>query len=86
MSRASYQHRYELIRHRSGGSFILRDPREVVFLGSNVLTGIEVGREGDEIAPRGVDERRRVISIDLITRRTVLTWDLHYGRLVARPC
>jgi len=55
----------------------LRDPAVV----GGILTGIEVDREGTEVAPRGVDERRHIISVDLVTRRTPLVMDNHTGLL-----
>ena len=59
----------------------MRNPVEIDFLGSKALTGIEVDAEGSEVAPRGVDERRLLIGLDLISKRTPLHWNLHYGKL-----
>ena len=51
-----------------------------------LLRGIEVDRFGAPIKPKGLaDERLRVISKDLITRRTPLVMDRHYGELVEEP-
>lgn len=57
---------------------ILRDPVER----NGLLTGIEVDRLGEEIAPAGVDERRHVIDAELVARRTPLRMHPLYGELV----
>lgn len=75
---------YERIRV-DGKTLILRDPKEITFLGVPALSGIEVDREGDEVAPRGVDMNQHVIQLALITRRTPLVMNLHYGTLEDAP-
>lgn len=57
---------------------ILRDP----VVSGPFLTGIEVDREGDEVAPKGVDERRHIIMVDLVTKRTPLVMDRLTATLV----
>lgn len=57
---------------------ILRD----VTTSERFMTGIEVDHEGDEVAGRGADERRHLISIDLVTKRTPLVMDRLTARLV----
>jgi hypothetical protein len=46
------------------------------------LRGIEVNKEGDEVTKPGVDERVHLIEQDLVTKRTPLRMDNHYGTLV----
>lgn len=48
------------------------------------LTGIEVNREGDEIADRGYDERRHLIATSLVVKRLPMVMDRVYGELVAQ--
>lgn len=45
------------------------------------LTGIEVNIQGDEVAPRGVDERRHIISLELVTKRIPMVMDNIFGEL-----
>jgi hypothetical protein len=45
------------------------------------LTGIEVRSDGDEVRPRGADERLRLIEKSQITRRTSLRMNRLYGQL-----
>jgi hypothetical protein len=76
--------RYERVTYRPAGAtrsqtVILRDVRELDAIPA--ITGIEVDRHGDDVAPRGVDERRHIIAMELISRRRELRWDLHYGVL-----
>lgn len=71
---------YERVRVQ-GRTIILKNPAETQFLGAPALTGIEVNREGDEIAGRGADERRHIIALTEITRRTPLVMDDRYGEL-----
>lgn len=75
---------YERVRY-AGRTVILRNPRMIEFCGQPALAGIEVDQYGDEITPPGVDVRRRVISLDLITRRTPLVMDLTYAELRPAP-
>lgn len=62
---------------------ILRDPHETTFMNTPCLSGIEVDEENDELVPRGltVDQRYRVIQLDLIIKRTPLKMNNHYGML-----
>lgn len=64
----------------------LRDPREIQFLGSPALTGVRVNKETDEVAPRGVDEVRQIITMDLVSKRTPMVVSRHYGWLVEETC
>lgn len=78
-------HSYERVRYTPDGGLppknvILRDVRQTTVF----LTGIEVNFEGDEIAPFGVDERRHVIALSAVKRRTPMDFDLKYGMLVPR--
>lgn len=47
-----------------------------------VLTGIEVNREGDEIAGKGFDERRHIIAMGAVVRRVPVVMDKTYGEFV----
>lgn len=62
---------------------ILRNPTEIEFMGSTCVTGVEVDEENDEVVPRGaqVHERRRIVSTDLIAKRTPLKMNNHYAML-----
>jgi hypothetical protein len=76
---------YERVTYKPEGAersttIILRDPVESSALGGT-LSGIEVNREAQEVAPRGVDERRHIISLELISKRTPLKQNLTYGLL-----
>lgn len=46
------------------------------------LTGVEVNREGDEVAGKGFDERRHLIDLELVIRRVPMRMDMYYGELV----
>lgn len=63
---------------------ILRDPAvhgsDGTLMG-RVLVGVEVDREGDEVASRGVDERVRIISTSLVSKQTPLVMDRLTGLL-----
>lgn len=76
--------RYERVTYRPEGgkarTIYLESPTVV----GDLLTGIEVNREGDEIAPRGYDERRHLIALALVTRREAMVMDRIYGELVPR--
>ena len=60
----------------------LRQPvvAESPILGS-LLTGVEVDIEGDEVAPRGVDERRHIIGLDAVVRRVPMYMNNDFGLL-----
>ncbi len=60
---------------------ILMDPTDVLVAGFECLSGTEVGKDGNEIAPPGVDHRRRIIANMLIYKRTPLVMNNHYGEL-----
>jgi hypothetical protein len=68
--------RYERIRF-NGRTIILRDTTESELF----LTGVEVDRTGMEVAPHGIDERKHIIDLTVITKRTPLTMNNHYGEL-----
>lgn len=79
---------YERVRYRPEGgrtrSIYLQDPvvsGDAGLLGAT-LTGIEVDREGIEVTGRGFDERRHVISLDLVLEREPMVIDRLYGHLV----
>lgn len=83
---------FERVTYRPVGerarTIYLRDPQvsgSAESLIGEFLTGIEVDREGTELAPKGVDERRHVISLPLVTRRVPVRVDLTYGTLEEQP-
>lgn len=45
------------------------------------LVGIEVRKDGEEVRPRGCDNRRHIIHADAIRERHPLTMDLKYAEL-----
>jgi hypothetical protein len=51
-------------------------------LGVTCLSGVEVDREGDEVAGRGADVRVRVVELTLIGSRTRVVMDRKYAQLV----
>jgi hypothetical protein len=65
----------------NGKSVILRNMKEVSVLNAPCVAGVEVNREGDEVAPAGVDERLHIIQKSLITKSTPLEWNRKYGTL-----
>lgn len=75
---------YERVSYREESgkrhTVILQNPTEA----GPFLTGVEVGKDGDEIAPRGFDERRHFIALELVTKRTPLVMDKIYGELTER--
>lgn len=73
---------YERVR-ADGKTLYLRDPVETSFLGAPALTGVQVDREGNEVAPRGVDELRHIIDLGAVTKRTPVTMDRTYAVLLA---
>ena len=58
---------------------ILKDPATFV----DVITGVEVARDGDVISGSDFDERVHIIALALITKRVAMTMDFHYGTLIA---
>jgi hypothetical protein len=76
--------RYQRIRIQNGRSVILRNPRELDFLGTRVVSGVEVNIHGAEMHGRGYDTRTRVIELALIRARVDMHMDNHYGMLSAR--
>lgn len=48
----------------------------------SILTGIEVDREGAEVYGRGFDERRHLISLELVVNRVPVVMDNTYGEFV----
>lgn len=67
---------YERVR-AGGKTFLLR----VMGENDGMLWGIEVNREGDEVIPRGADERLHLIDLLAITKRIPMTMNPHYGEL-----
>jgi hypothetical protein len=63
---------------RGKRGIILRIERET----PQILIGIEVNREGDEVVPSGADQHRHMIQKAAITRRCCMSWRLKYGDLV----
>lgn len=60
---------------------ILRDPSEIHAFGVDCLTGIEVDRTGVNVGTDEVSQRRHVIELATITRRTPMEMSLTYGTL-----
>ena len=72
---------YEKLTLTDGKTVILRDAAEIEFLGAACMTGVEVGSDGDEKAPIGIDERRHIIQRSLIRRSAAMRMNLKYGTL-----
>lgn len=74
---------YERVTYRPEGS---RRSRKVYLHQPAVvgafLTGIEVDREGDEVAGPGYDNRRHVLDLGLVVSRESFVMDRIYGELV----
>lgn len=69
-------------RVRAGSlNVILRDPSEIHAFGVDCLTGIEVDRHGTNVGTDEVSERRHVIQLATITRRTPMQMSNQYGTL-----
>lgn len=77
--------KYERIRYRPEGpagpvhrarSVILRDPRDVQFLGEPAVTGLQVNLDGDH------NNRRHIIGAALIEQRQPLEMCRYYGHLM----
>ena len=69
-----------------GKTIILRNPQvRLLTIGPEkkyeILTGIEVNVENEEVAGHNASERMHMISLDLITKRTPLKMNNHYGML-----
>ena len=47
-----------------------------------LLTGIEVDRQGDDVSGSKFDQRRHIISTEVITRRVPVVMDKIYGEYV----
>jgi len=45
------------------------------------LVGYEVNKNGEDIAPRGVDERLHIIALDSVLWMRGMEWNLKYGEL-----
>lgn len=76
------QSSYERITFTDGDRSRTVTLRNVATQG-HLLSGTEVGKDGVPVSPAGADERIRIISTDLITRRQPMTMNLHYGELEA---
>lgn len=73
---------YERIGFEGRRPLLLRVTAETV----DFLVGIEVRSDGDEVVPRGADEREHIIDKTLIVRRQEMRMNRHYGELEpARP-
>jgi hypothetical protein len=72
---------FKLVEDGRRKTVILRNPVPVTLGGGSCVSGIEVDAEDQEVAPAGVDERRRIISLDLVTKRTAMRQNLTYGTL-----
>jgi hypothetical protein len=55
----------------------LQDVSEI----GSMLTGVEVDKAGDEVSGKGFDERRHVISLELVSKRVPMVMDNIYGEL-----
>jgi hypothetical protein len=83
---------WERVTYRPEGAtrsktIILRDPKVLGKVGGDftILTGLEVNKEDEEVAPPGVDRREHIISFVLVRRRTPLRMNLKYGELEKDP-
>lgn len=47
-----------------------------------LLSGVEVDKEGDEVHGKGFDERHHLISLDAVIRREAVVMDKIYGEFV----
>lgn len=76
--------RYERVTYRPEGGRARTIYMENVQVmgGGELLTGIEVNREGDEICGAKFDERRHIIELALVERRMPMRMDNIYGELV----
>jgi len=75
---------YCRVRYSDGSTkktVILENPSVVLVAGIRCVSGIEVNKFGDPVAPAGVDERRRIIATMLVTSSTPLVMNLTYGEL-----
>lgn len=66
-----------------GRSVILRNPSEGVLGGVPTLTGIEVNAQDEEVTGRGakIDERRHIVALKLISKRTPMVMNKKYATL-----
>ena len=72
---------WERVRTVDGETKYVRNPVEIKFLGQPALTGMIVNKEDEEVAPRGVDEVRWLVTLDCIKKRTPVYMDFRYGTL-----
>lgn len=71
---------YEKVRFNDGPrrrTVLLRNVEATTFF----IIGVEVDDEGQPISGRGFDERKRIIGLDLIIKRTPMTVSMKYGTL-----
>lgn len=73
--------RYERVRF-AGRSVILRVTAE----SEHFMRGIEVNKFGDEVIPRGADERLHIIQKTVIKKRTALKMNNYYAELEEVGC
>lgn len=79
---------YEKIRTSDGRCLRLKNPREIDFLGTPCLHGVEVDREGNSTLDRPggsgtiPTERQHLIQLDLIKWRRPMLMSNYYGELV----
>lgn len=75
-------HRYERVTYRPEGSRARTVFLEHAKVSGGLLTGIEVDREGVEVWGKCFDQRRHIISLELVLLRTPLKMDNEIGELV----
>ncbi len=70
---------YTQFKLKNKKTVILKNPVKT----GQFLTGIEVGREGDEIVPKGHTDRRHIIDLTLVSSETSMTMNRKYATLEA---
>jgi hypothetical protein len=74
--------KYERVTYRPEGerarTIYLENPE----VRGELLTGVQVKADGDEVSGKGFDERRHIISLELVTSRVPMRMDNIYGELV----
>jgi len=69
--------RYLAITTEDGDKFVIRVTRET----AKGVSGIEVDRDGEEIAPVGFHNRTRIIPRDAIRKAVEMRMNVVYGRI-----
>ncbi len=76
------QAKVKYVRVKVGSArFILKNPRNMIFLGTECVTGISVDKEGQNIASENANQRKHIIELSMVDSVTPMVMNNKYGYL-----